>query len=370
MDAGGVMSEVSAPLGSSAGLELLDEAARLAEANSLSERTRRLYAADWQRFAGWCSTVGRSALPADEHTIRFYATSMAMTLDSRGRRGYKVSTIGRHLASIGHVHISEGHPSPVRHPSVEALMRGLRRQQGSRPRQMRPLLLDDIRSIVSAIDCSTWPAGLAGIRDTFIILGGFASAMRRSEMAAMRQMDIRQEPKTGLLVHIPWSKGDQEARGARIVMPHGQSPQTCPVCAHLRWRHAVEAASTSRAAVMRVVLSTPDWEDREHICGTAHQVTSPEAPVLRIIRRGGHLGSGLTGDALHRVVQRRSTHVGITGDIGFHSLRAGFVTQARRNGADARAVRRQTRHSSDALIDLYDREHSPLVGNAVADLGL
>lgn len=370
MDTGGVMGEVSEPLRSPAGLDLLDEAARLAEANSLSERTRSLYAADWQRFSRWCATAGRSALPADEHTIRFYATSMAMTLDSHRKRGYKVSTIARHLASIGHVHVSEGYPSPVRHPSVEALMRGLRRQQGARPQQMRPLLLDDIRSIVSAIDCSTWPAGLAGIRDTFILLGGFASAMRRSEMAAMRQMDIRHEPTTGLLVHIPWSKGDQEGRGARIVMPYGQSPQTCPVCAYVRWQQAVEAAATSRAAVMRVVLSTPEWDHRVHICGMAHQMTSPEAPVLRIIRRGGHLDSGLTGDALHRGVQRRSTHVGITGDIGFHSLRAGFVTQARRNGADARAVRRQTRHSSDALIDLYDREHSPLVGNAVADLGL
>src|SRR5690625_3122658 len=105
MDTEGARSEASAPLGSSAGVDLLDEAALLAEANSLSQRTRSLYAADWQRFARWCATVGRSALPADEDTIRFYATSMAMTLDSRDRRGYKVTTIARHLASIGHVHI-------------------------------------------------------------------------------------------------------------------------------------------------------------------------------------------------------------------------------------------------------------------------
>ncbi len=101
----------------------------------------------------------------------------------------------------------------------------------------------------------------------------------------------------------------------------------------------------------------------------------PELPdrmaLLRGIRRGGVLGDGaVTEDALHAMVGRRAAAAGLVGPVGFHSLRAGFVTTARRNGADHRAVRRQTRHSSDAMVELYDRDHTPLAGNAVTTLGL
>ena len=95
------------------------------------------------------------------------------------------------------------------------------------------------------------------------------------------------------------------------------------------------------------------------------------SPLLRAIRKGGRLlDTAVTGDALHAMVQRRAAAAGIDGQVGFHSLRAGFVTQARRAGADHRAVRRQTRHSSDAMVELYDRDHSPLAGNAITRLGL
>ena len=303
--------------------------------------------------------------------MRAYIMSMAMTVRRPEGSGYKVSTIERHLTSIGHAHSEAGDPAPGRHPRVESVMQGLRRQLGSRPRRMRPLMLDDIRSIVSRIDCSTWPAGVGGIRDSFVILAGFASAMRRSELAAVRRRDVRFNPSLGLVFHIPVSKGDQEGHGAYVALPRGAQAQTCPVCAYVRWVELVAAAEHGRAEMMRLVLDTPQWADRGHVCGAgAPESGGLDEPILRAVLRGGHIGGSLSGDALHRIIQRRAAHVGITGDIGFHSLRAGFVTQARRNGADTRSVRRQTRHSSDALVDVYDREHSPLIDNAVLDLGL
>ena len=55
--------------------------------------------------------------------------------------------------------------------------------------------------------------------------------------------------------------------------------------------------------------------------------------------------------------------------LGGHSLRLGFVTEAFRQGADARAVMGQTGHRSPAMLEVYAREHAPLVGNAVTRLG-
>ena len=56
--------------------------------------------------------------------------------------------------------------------------------------------------------------------------------------------------------------------------------------------------------------------------------------------------------------------------LGGHSLRAGFVTEAFRRGADAHAIMRQTGHRSPVMLEVYAREHAPLVGNAVTRLGL
>jgi integrase len=56
--------------------------------------------------------------------------------------------------------------------------------------------------------------------------------------------------------------------------------------------------------------------------------------------------------------------------LGGHSLRAGFVTEAFRAGADAHSIMRQTGHRDPKMLEVYAREHAPLVGNAVTRLDL
>lgn len=52
--------------------------------------------------------------------------------------------------------------------------------------------------------------------------------------------------------------------------------------------------------------------------------------------------------SVHAAIRRRAALAGydenIVAQLGGHSLRAGFVTQAFRNGADAHAIMRQTGH--------------------------
>jgi integrase len=71
------------------------------------------------------------------------------------------------------------------------------------------------------------------------------------------------------------------------------------------------------------------------------------------------------------MIKRRAETIGLSGDaFGGHSLRAGFVTQAFRAGQDGSAIRRQTGHKGEAVLEFYRRENAPLVGNAVVALGL
>ena len=82
----------------------------------------------------------------------------------------------------------------------------------------------------------------------------------------------------------------------------------------------------------------------------------------------------MSGDAVYEMIRRRAEQAGYTTtqiqQLGGHSLRAGFVTEAFRAGADAHQIMRQTRHRSHAVLETYAREHAPLVANAVTRIGL
>jgi integrase len=82
----------------------------------------------------------------------------------------------------------------------------------------------------------------------------------------------------------------------------------------------------------------------------------------------------MTGHAVNEMIKRRAGQAGFspaqTQRMGGHSLRAGFVTEAFRAGADAHAIMRQTGHRSPVMLEVYARENAPLVGNAVTQLAL
>jgi site-specific recombinase XerD len=374
-----------------AALEAREALAARADAHETaarSARTRALYARDWAHFTGWCDLVGHPPLPAGADTVRWYLTDLEAARDEHGAQLYQPATLARRLAAIAAAHRDAGHLSATRDPRVRAVLSGITRTRRHPPRRMRPLLLDDLRAILAAMQFRTWPAGVAATRDSFALLAGFAGALRRSELAALSAADITWHHLDGLHVRIRASKTDQEGHGATVVLPFGEHPGTCPPCAWLRWATLLTAARTGRSALMSAVLATPAWPDWTHLCGHAPETTEelPDGPVDPVavlaalpadtpavcaIRKGGALTHGpITGDGLHAMVKRRAHAANLTGPVGFHSLRAGFVTQARRAGADTRSVRRQTRHSSDHMVELYDRDHAPLLGNAVTELGL
>ena len=62
---------------------------------------------------------------------------------------------------------------------------------------------------------------LKGKRDRALLLFGFASAMRRSELVALEIADI-ELTKRGLVVTVRRSKGDQESKGQQRAIPFGR----------------------------------------------------------------------------------------------------------------------------------------------------
>ncbi|ORI19702.1 integrase [Rhodococcus sp. 1163] len=357
-------------------------AKRIASAvqSSRSEGTRKTYSAAWRRFTNWCASNGHVTLPAHPITVAAYLVDAADTRTETGERVYAVATFGTWIAAINFKHRTTGHLSPSAHELVTATLSGIRREYaaaGDRPRTPRdPLLVDDIKLLVETARkrCRGWADEVLERRDSAILLLGFAGAFRRSELSDLVCGDVTVHRHDGLHIRLRKSKTDQEGRGAVKALPYTESHETCPPCAYVRWIQVIAAFDAGgRPSVIRLLRTGEPFV--AHVCRGGVPRTAALAPMFRAIAKNGNLGvTPLSGAAIHQTIRRRADHAGFDPTaltkLGGHSLRAGFVTQGTRNGADGSAIARQTGHSRLDSVEVYRREHAPLVGNAVNNIGL
>ena len=304
--------------------EVADQARAYAAA-SRSKNTLRAYRADLDHFGAWCQKRGLSSLPADPTTVTLYVADMADT--------FKPSTIGRRLVSIAQAHKAAGHPSPTTDERVRLVNAGIRRVHGVAPRQVRPVVTEDLRKMVS-----TCGSDAAGVRDRALLLIGFAAALRRSELVALDATDV-EYTHDGLIVTVRRSKTDQEGAGRKVGVPYGSNPATCPVRA---WKAWVERAGIT------------------------------EGPLFRAIDRHGNVAANRLGDrGVALVVKRSAERAGINPDaVSGHSLRAGLATSAAAAGVSERAIAATTGHKSMTVLRTYIRDGSLFKENAAAAVGL
>ncbi len=290
-------------------------------AASKAERTVRAYRSDLADFEAWCTAHERSPLPAAPETVADYLSDMA----SHGR---KASTITRRLSAISQAHRMAGHDSPTHAQIVRMTASGIRRQLGTAPRQARPILAAELRSMIEAL-----PDNLRGLRDRALLLVGFAAGMRRGELVALDVDDVVEEPE-GLAVTIRRSKTDQEGQGRVVGIVRGsRGPLTDPATAVRDWR---EAAGIS------------------------------EGPLFREVDRGGRVGATRLSDrAVARIVKKAAVSVGIDPALASgHSLRSGLATSAAAAGAPERAIMATTGHRSTTMVRRYIRQGSKYVETA------
>jgi len=391
-------------------VRFLDEILDDLEVHALSPNSRRAYTAAWAEFCQFCDKFGFQALPADPQTVRRYIADLAIAQKDDGTPRFTVATIKQKMSGIAWHHSDAGHLDPTSHKSIAHTLKALARKRAEAPSRKRPLLLDDLLALIDAMPHNEYPAGVSAARDTVALWLGWAAALRRSEAAALTIGQVEFHPHDGLWITIGKSKANQDnTKPSLVAIPYGKTPRTCVACALVHWYRLVAAAwdptideTGRRRETMRLLFAHETWkpESRIHICkagmptrpdGSPLPGLEPDQPVLRATYRNrqnatiaeptwvpededtgtpGHL-RGITGDALGEMILTRLVEAGYRADdYGFHSLRAGLVTQARRNGASRRAVRKISRHGSDAMVDVYDREWNPLEGSAHHDTGI
>jgi site-specific recombinase XerD len=305
---------------------LMDEAREFAQ-KALAASTRRAYAHDFGAFGAWCAVRGHAPLPALPVTVALYLTQMA-------RNGRKVAGIERALTAISQAHVSLGHASPRDNADVRRVLQGIRRELGCAQVQKDPVLIPDLKLLVSHID----ETRLIGLRDRTILLVGFAGSFRRSELVALDVEDIT-EHEDGLCIRVGRSKTDQEGHGREVGIPYGGVRATCPVRAMRAWLR--ESGIKTGA-------------------------------VFRGINRHGVLSNRrLHGKDVARAVKNHAEVAGLNPHtLAGHSLRSGLVTAAAKAGKSDHTIMQQTGHASTAMLRRYIRRGKMFEDNAAAGIGL
>lgn len=289
----------------------LTPAARAALAGSVPPSTRRAYAADWRAFAAWCASTGRTALPATPETLVEYVTHLTVTPRERTGRPAAPASIERALAAIRTLHGLAGAVPPEAKGARRVLdahrhALALADDPAATPRRAEAALPERLRAMVAAVDRST-PAGL---RDVVILLLGYATAARVSELAALTVDRVR-ETEEGLLVTLYRRK---IKKWTECAVPYGADPATCPV----RATRALLAFLAGHGRTGGPLFVRIDRHGR----------IAP--PMTRNGRPIGDPTGRMTAEAIAEAVTRAARAAGLPGRWTGHSLRRGFATAARR----------------------------------------
>ena len=154
--------------------------ALIQSADSASTRRNRQHF--WKKFKEWCEARGTNPLPAEPDTVVLYLLDQA-------RQGQKKSTLNNMRWAIDTIHQQQGLTAPTNDPEAKQQIKGLFRTMAEqRPEQVtlrkkKPITINQIRIM-------DFPKGVLGLRDKALLLLGFATGMRRSELAAVRKDHI------------------------------------------------------------------------------------------------------------------------------------------------------------------------------------
>jgi integrase len=301
----------------------LVNSARAFAAEAKASNTKRAYRSAWQAWVTWAEAHGVAALPAAPEAVACYLTHLA-------EAGRRVPSLELALAALAAAHQAAGVASPRSAPVVREVMKGIRRVVGTASHPKAAVRVAELRAMLAAL-----PEGLLGLRDKALLLVGFASALRRAELVALDVADVAAGPD-GLTITVKRSKTDQEGAGRIIGVPHGSSPDTCPVRALAAW---LSAAGITEGAIFRGVS------------------------------RHGALLERLSDRGVARIVQRSAALVGLEAStFGGHSLRAGLATAAAAAGKSERSIMATTGHRSVQMVRRYIRTASLFTENAAAGL--
>ena len=280
--------------------------------NSKSSNTIRAYRADIASFIGFCNKHNLKFLPADPNIVSLYLTYSSKTL--------KFSSLKRRLASISMYHKTKGHYLDTKHPIISENLLGIKRIKGSIQIGKKPILINDLKSIIQAINKDKI-SEFKKLQNKTLILVGFAGGFRRSELVALlvEDFDFVEE---GVKILIRRSKTDQSGEGFVKGIPYFTNQEYCPVLNLKKYLKELK------------------------------------------------INSGKVFDMCDKNVALKIKKYAMLAGLDYrkyagHSLRSGFATSVAEVGAEERNIMAMTGHKSTQMVRRYIKEANLFTNNAL-----
>jgi hypothetical protein len=279
------------------------------------------------------------------------------------------NTIDLRRAAIRFLHRAAGCAVPTDDACVSETVAGIRRDaaaKGEQPEKKVAATAAIIRQLLAAI-----PDDLRGKRDRALLLVGFAGALRRSELAAMR-LDRLEKTDRGWRLTMAQTKGSQ-TEAVIVPLPYGQTA-LCPVRALNAW---LAAASITDGPVFRRIWlpargkrqargkqpSRGDVPANGEPAGQAAEDATPPLPPqpFRLLTppepsaAPPRIGkAALTARSIADIIQARAVAAGFgRRDLAGHSLKRGALTTGMDRGIHPAKLKRLGRHKSFDVLGEY-----------------
>ena len=293
--------------------------------SSKANNTIRAYKSDFNDFELFCIKNGFKSLPTEPKIISLYITYLS-TKDA------KMSTLKRRVVSIGVIHKMKGHYLDTKHPAIIENIMGIKRRKGSIQKGKKPILINNLKKIINAID-ENIKDEIKRLRDRSIILIGFSGGFRRNELVSLNynDLDFVQE---GLKITLRKSKTDQFGEGSIKGLPYFNNTQYCPVISISKWLEISKINS---------------------------------GPLFRRFKKGLRLSDNrLSDQTVTLLIKEYLNLAGIDNkNYSGHSLRSGFATAAAESGAEERNIMAMTGHKSTEMVRRYIKEANLFKNNAL-----
>jgi site-specific recombinase XerD len=286
-----------------------------------SAHTRRAYLIDLRAFEVW-----RDGRPMTKGLVETYAVHL---------RGHDRSpnTINRALASVrwwarrlADLVFEEPLPKAKRDEIVLQASRvaTIHDVKGERDQRGRHLGHDELQALLRVCRADTSPAGA---RDAALFALAWSTGMRRSEMAALRIIDIKKKDEYWTLQ----------------VHGKGNKVRTAYLSGAARW--------------------LDNWLARRgHDTGPVFCPISRKGKVLR--------SRGLSDSALAKMLERRSLEAALAERPRWHDFRRTFAGNLLDQGVDLATVQRLLGHTSPTTTSNYDRRGEETRRRAVDKLNV
>jgi len=293
-------------------------------ANIDNPNTRRAYKADVEAFVAFC---GIERAEEFREVTRAHVIAWRGVLEDSGLPGpdgmprpLAAATIRRKLSAVSSLYDYLCNENAVQSNPVA----GVKRPTEGANEGKTPALSDaQARDLLAAPMKGKDPGSIKARRDRAILATYLFHALRRSEVADLRVLDMR------------------ERRGVMHFTVFGKGSKTRYVPVH----------PAALSAIQEYLTAAGHRDDRS-------------GALFRPVRnnRSGHphhLDSAITGDGIYKMLKKYGTAAGITMDgLCLHALRATAATNALEHQADIAYVQMWLGHASIATTRLYDRRKS------------